>query len=139
MVIFLSFSPIPQVFTALLGIAHFNRSVLWGQCGHVCKVKKIVDGFFKVVQYSFSRHSSPALFNRTSFGGHRNNTMELVRFGWSWDCSNRLLYIHETSAHVPGSTCLAGTWVLWCMDEMDVILYQHNKGFLLHEIAKNIM
>ena len=85
--------------------------------------------------HSFNRHSSSTLFDCTSFGHHRDNTMEFLTFFWSCDGWNRWLYVHETSAHVPGSTCGTGTWVLWCMDEVDVDLDEHDKCFLLHRAA----
>ena len=40
--------------------------------------------------------------------------------------------INESSAHVPGSTCLTRGWLMGCMDEMDVILDQYDEGSLLH-------
>jgi len=54
---------------------------------------------------------------------------------WLW---NGWLYAHEASAHVPGSTCGTGSWVLWCMYEMDVVFNQHDMDFFLHITAKRL-
>ena len=99
---------------------------------------KMADGFLEVFQYSPSGHSSFTLFDCSSFGHYRKNTMYFLTICWSWNSRNGCLYVHEASAHVPGSTCGTGSWVLWCMYEMDVVFNQHDMNFFLHITAKRL-
>ena len=62
----------------------------------------------EVFQYSPSGHSSSALFDCSSFGHYRNNTMQFLTLCWSWNSRNGCLYVHEASAHVPVRTCGTG-------------------------------
>ena len=98
----------------------------------------MADGFLEVFQYSPSGHSSFTLFDCSSFGHYRNNTMQFLTICWLWNTRNGCLYVHEASAHVPGSTCGTGSWVLWCMYEMDVVFNQHDMDFFLHITAKRL-
>ena len=98
----------------------------------------MADGFFEVFQYSPSGHSSSTLFDCSSFGHYRNNAMQFLTICWSQNSRNGWLYVHEASAHVPGSACGTGSWVLWFMYEMDVVFNQHDMDFFLHITAKSL-
>ena len=131
----LSFSFVSQVFTAFLGITHFCAVGIMRPC---TLTRKMADGFLEVFHYSPSGHSSFTLFDCSSFGHYRKNTMYFLTICWSWNSRNGCLYVHEASAHVPGSTCGTGSWVLCCMYEMDVVFNQHDMNFFLHITAKRL-
>ena len=131
----LSFPFVSQVFTAFLGITHFCAVGIMWPC---TLTQKMADEFLEVFQYSPSGHSSSTLFDCSSFGHYRNNAMQFLTICWTRNGRNGWLYVHETSAHVPGSTCGTGCWVLWCMYEMDVVFNQHDMDFFLHITAKRL-
>ena len=122
----LSYPFVSQVFTAFLGITHFCAVGIMWPC---MLTQKMANGFLEVFQYSLSGHSSSTLFDCSSFGHYRNNTMQFLTICCSWNSRNGCLYVHEASAHVPVSTCAAGSWVLWCMYEIDVVFNQHDMNF----------
>ena len=117
----------------------WHHSFLWVGIMWPCTLtQKMADGFLEVFQYSPSGHSSSTLFDYSRFGHYRNNTMQLLTICWSWNSRNGCLYVHEASAHGPGSTCGTGSWVLWCMYEMDVVFNQQHMNFFLHITAKRL-
>lgn len=126
---------VSQVFTAFLGITHFCAVGMMWPC---TLTQKMANGFLEVFQYSLSGHSSSTLFDCSSFGHYRNNTMQFLTICCSWNSRNGCLYVHEASAHVPVSTCGTGSWVLWCMYEIDVVFNQHDTNFFLHITPKRL-
>ena len=98
----------------------------------------MADEFLEVFQYSPSGHSSSTLFDCSSFGHYRNNTMQFLTICWLLNSRNGCLYVHEASAHVPVSTFGTGSWVLWCMYELDVVFNQRDTNFFLHITPKRL-
>jgi len=83
--------------------------------------------FYFFIQYWYARGSVVLIL--------RSEKWPFSVAPWLW---NGWLYVHEASAHVPGRTCGTGSWVLWCMYEMDVVFNQHDMDFFLHITAKRL-
>ena len=81
---------VSQVFTAFLGITHFCAVGIMWPC---TLTQKMANGFLEVFQYSLSGHSSSTLFDCSSFGHYRNNTMQFLTICCSWNSRNGCLYV----------------------------------------------